>query len=57
MAAGVHELVFEDAQELLIDQFNSLGTPDSMTTAALESNIRDDSISPMVSFLPLACWC
>ena len=25
VAAGVHELVFEDAHELLIDQFNSLG--------------------------------
>lgn len=49
--AGIHELVFEDAQDLLIDQFNSLGTPDSITVAALESNMRDDSISPMVRWL------
>ena len=46
--AGIMELVFEDAQDLLIDQLNSLGTSDPMTVSALESNMRDDSISPMV---------
>lgn len=46
--AGIMELVFEDAQDLLIDQLNSLGTPDPMTISALESNMRDESISPMV---------
>ena len=46
--AGIMELVFEDAQDLLIDQLNSLGTSDPMTVTALESNMRDESISPMV---------
>lgn len=46
--AGVQELVFEDAQDLIIDQLNSLGTTDPLTVSVLENNMRDSSISPMV---------
>ena len=51
--AGIMELVFEDAQDLLIDQLNSLGTSDPMTISALESNMRDENLSPMVGLLRL----
>ena len=45
---GVQELVFEDAQDMIIDQLNSLGTADALTVPALEANMRDQGVSPMV---------
>ena len=48
LEAGVQELVFEDAQDMVIDQLNSLGTPDALTVPVLEANMRDPGVSPMV---------
>ena len=48
VAAGVQELVFEDAQDMIIDQLNSLGTQDALTLPVLEGNMRDAGVSPMV---------
>ena len=38
--AGFQELVFEDAMEVVIDQLNSLGTPEPLQVAMLEENMR-----------------
>ena len=48
LEAGVQELVFEDAQDMVIDQLNSLGTLDEVTVPVLEANMRDAGVSPMV---------
>lgn len=44
----MQELVFEDAQDMIIDQLNSLGTSDAVTIPVLEANMRDSGVSPMV---------
>ncbi|MCJ1428372.1 hypothetical protein MMC29_006281 [Sticta canariensis] len=46
--AGMQELVFEDAQDMIIDQLNSLGTTDALVIPVLEANMRDPGVSPMV---------
>ncbi|KAK9815200.1 hypothetical protein WJX73_010822 [Symbiochloris irregularis] len=48
IAAGYQELVFEDAQEMIMDQLNSLGTADPVMLPALETNMRDAGVSQMV---------
>jgi ubiquitin thioesterase protein OTUB1 len=55
-AAGFEPLVFEDAQDLLLDQLNGInGGPDALTPEMLLINMRDANVSNMiVAFLRLA---
>lgn len=49
IAAGIQDLVFEDALDLLADMLNAIAvTGDPLTLAALEGNARDDVPSNMI---------
>lgn len=49
VAAGIQDLVFEDALDLLADMLNAIAVPgDPLTLTALEGNARDDVPSNMI---------